>query len=64
MNDTLVVHGFSDSYKLRLCVEDIAHNQNGFFLGGGDNMGVGVKSKSCGEVTEPTTDHLNIYAIL
>ena len=33
-------------------------------MGGGGDVGVGVQSEACGEMTEHTADCFNVYAIL
>ena len=50
--------------KPNLHTQYISHGLSGFFLCRGGDMGVGVQSEACGEVTQHAADGLNIHAVL
>ena len=47
-----------------LYIEDIPHRFGSFFLGGGGDVGVGVRGEAGGEVSEHTTNCLDVHSIL
>ena len=51
-------------FCLLLYLKCLPHCLSGFFLGGGCDVGVGVQSEACGEMTEHTADRLDVHSVL
>ena len=54
---------FLSAIKLILHTQDISHGLGGFLLCRGSDMGIGVQSEACGEVTQHTGHRLDIEGI-
>ncbi len=55
---------FLSAAKPNLHTQHIPHGLGGFFLCRGSDMGIGVQSEACGEVTQHARDGFDIHAVL